>query len=80
MVCWQESSVVQAFMQKNNLTTTTELRNYFEIEVQNIVNNANKRAIVWEEVPLPARPFSLDAPPLVLFVSGLFSHSLSPGV
>ena len=37
-------------MQQQNLANTTELRNYFEIQVQEIVINAGKRAILWEEV------------------------------
>eukprot|EP01138_Halocafeteria_seosinensis_P008853 gb/GECG01009049.1/.p1 GENE.gb/GECG01009049.1/~~gb/GECG01009049.1/.p1 ORF type:complete len:482 (+),score=46.27 gb/GECG01009049.1/:1-1446(+) len=48
--CWQTSSKVQSWMNEKGFNTIHEVRNYFENQIQAIVQKHKKRAILWEEV------------------------------
>lgn len=48
--CWNESASVQAFMASHGIANVTELRNYFQQQVQDVVVKAQKSTIFWEEV------------------------------
>jgi hexosaminidase len=48
--CWQNSPVVQAWMAKMGFTTMYQVRNYFEVQVQQIAQTHGLSSIVWEEV------------------------------
>lgn len=48
--CWEQSPKVQAFMKAHGMTNVTQVRDYFQTQVQNIVIEAGHSTMFWEEV------------------------------
>lgn len=47
--CWQNSTSVQAFCQKHNITSPSELQLYFEQRVAGALATLGKTPVIWEE-------------------------------
>jgi len=48
--CWDDSAAVQAFCKANGIANSSQLRSYYEAEVQTVVSKHGARSIAWEEV------------------------------
>ncbi len=49
-VCWDTNADVQAFCKSMGFANSTQLRSYYEQQVQAVVSSHGARSIAWEEV------------------------------
>ena len=50
LTCWNESTLVQQFMKQQGYTTVDQVRNYYELQLQNIAAQYQTIPMFWEEV------------------------------
>lgn len=50
LTCWNESTQVQQFMLEQGFTNVDQVRNYYELQLQNIATENNVVPMFWEEV------------------------------
>ncbi|TXE06593.1 family 20 glycosylhydrolase [Gelidibacter salicanalis] len=53
---WDENQDIQAFKNKHHLKTNHELQTYFNIKVEKILNNLDKKMMGWDEIMTPNMP------------------------
>mgnify|MGYP003386804199 FL=1 len=53
---WTENKNITAFKKKHQLKTNHDLQTYFNIRLEKILNNLNKKLMGWDEIMTPTMP------------------------